>query len=146
MVRSALSGLLHRFVPRRPVIGGIIRRQEVTAVKRGVWVYGPLVAATLAVAAKRIRRRRPRAGVALVCGGSRGLGLPIARELAARGFRLAICARIRAELVTSVLPVVCGSEVRTGIRAVNGRFGSPGVETAAPWRTRGITARPMTTS
>jgi NAD(P)-dependent dehydrogenase (short-subunit alcohol dehydrogenase family) len=39
-----------------------------------------------------------RGGVALVTGGSRGLGLSLARELARHGFRLAICARDTAEL------------------------------------------------
>ena len=39
-----------------------------------------------------------RGQVALVTGGSRGLGLAISRELAAQGCRLAICARDEAEL------------------------------------------------
>ncbi|WP_165230501.1 SDR family NAD(P)-dependent oxidoreductase [Aquisphaera insulae] len=42
---------------------------------------------------RRARRLDPRGGVALVTGGSRGFGLTIARELASRGARLAICAR-----------------------------------------------------
>ena len=68
--------------------------------KRGVWVSWSVGAASLGAAATRIRRRRPRGGVALVCGGSRGLGLLIARELAARDFRLAICARDRPNWLT----------------------------------------------
>lgn len=40
----------------------------------------------------------PTAPLALVAGGSRGLGLLIARELGRRGFRLVICARSAAEL------------------------------------------------
>jgi short-subunit dehydrogenase len=50
-------------------------------------------------AVTRPRDRDELAGrVALVSGGSRGLGLLIARELAARGARVAVCARDRAEL------------------------------------------------
>jgi NAD(P)-dependent dehydrogenase (short-subunit alcohol dehydrogenase family) len=45
--------------------------------------------------ARRVRRRRMdmRDTVALVTGGSRGLGLELARELGRRGARVAICAR-----------------------------------------------------
>src|ERR671919_2895985 len=39
-----------------------------------------------------------RGAVALVTGGSRGLGLALSRELARQGCRLAICARDEAEL------------------------------------------------
>lgn len=47
----------------------------------------------------RPQPERPgRGGVALVTGGSRGLGLSLAREFARHGFRLAICARDTAEL------------------------------------------------
>src|ERR1043165_4869183 len=53
-----------------------------------------------AVGLTRRMNRRPAetAGVALVTGSSRGLGYLIARELAERGFRLAICARDPDEL------------------------------------------------
>jgi short-subunit dehydrogenase len=44
------------------------------------------------------RRPAETGGVALVTGGSRGLGYLIARELAERGYRLAICARDPDEL------------------------------------------------
>ena len=78
-----------------------------------------------------------RGGVALVTGGSRGLGLLIARELATRGFRLAICARDRTELAAAeadltrrgaeVLTVVCDvadhGQVDDLVRAVIERFG-----------------------
>lgn len=51
------------------------------------------------VASRRLRRRRPLAGaVALVIGGSRGLGLVLARELGRRGMRLVLCARDEEEL------------------------------------------------
>jgi NAD(P)-dependent dehydrogenase (short-subunit alcohol dehydrogenase family) len=80
---------------------------------------------------------RRRGGVALVTGGSRGLGLLIARELATRGFRLAVCARDRAELAAAeadltrrgaeVLTVECDvadrEQVDHLIRSVLDRFG-----------------------
>jgi NAD(P)-dependent dehydrogenase (short-subunit alcohol dehydrogenase family) len=66
---------------------------------------------------RHLRAYELRGKVALVTGGSRGLGLVIARELVARGARVAICARQHDELVRAtaelaehggtVLPVVC---------------------------------------
>ena len=54
---------------------------------------------TVARAAARRRRRIDFTGkVALITGGSRGLGLVLARELAAEGAKVAICARDQAEL------------------------------------------------
>ena len=47
---------------------------------------------------RRLTRARLQGEVALVTGGSRGLGLSIARELAKAGCRLAICARDEDEL------------------------------------------------
>ena len=62
--------------------------------------YGAALGA--AVLARGLARRWTaydvRGKVALITGGSRGLGLVIARELAARGARVAICARRRDEL------------------------------------------------
>ncbi len=55
----------------------------------------------IAAAARALRRRPPiqfRDRVAVITGGSRGLGLLMARELAAQGARLAILARDPAEL------------------------------------------------
>ncbi len=53
--------------------------------------------------ARRSRRPSPLAGkAALVTGGSRGLGLLIARELAVRGCRVALCARDPNELQRAV--------------------------------------------
>ncbi len=53
--------------------------------------------------ARRSRRPSPLMGkAALVTGGSRGLGLLIARELAARGCRVALCARDPNELQRAV--------------------------------------------
>jgi short-subunit dehydrogenase len=74
--------------------------------------------AGLAIAAARRLRRRPLAGhVVLITGGSRGLGLEMARQAAARGARVAICGRdvdsleeARSELArdgTEVLAVPC---------------------------------------
>jgi short-subunit dehydrogenase len=76
-----------------------------------------------------------RGQVALVTGGSRGLGLAIARELARRGVRLAICARHREQLErareelggSEVLVVACDissrDEVEALVRQVHERFG-----------------------
>jgi NAD(P)-dependent dehydrogenase (short-subunit alcohol dehydrogenase family) len=58
-----------------------------------------LLVAGGAVAAMRRRRRRRLAGkVALVTGGSRGLGYIVARELGRRGMRVVVCARDEEEL------------------------------------------------
>jgi NAD(P)-dependent dehydrogenase (short-subunit alcohol dehydrogenase family) len=67
---------------------------------RSLFLAGALAGAT-AVARAAARRRRfieLDGRVALVTGGSRGLGLVLARELAAAGARVAICARDEAEL------------------------------------------------
>src|SRR4051812_1791414 len=63
---------------------------------------------------RRLRRRSLSGAVVVITGGSRGLGLCLARALARRGAQLAICARDRAELdeaarslaPAAVLPVV----------------------------------------
>jgi NAD(P)-dependent dehydrogenase (short-subunit alcohol dehydrogenase family) len=52
-----------------------------------------VVGAWLAGVSSRRRRLDLRGAVALVVGGSRGLGLELARELGSRGARVAICAR-----------------------------------------------------
>jgi short-subunit dehydrogenase len=60
---------------------------------------GIAVVAEIAKAVVRSRRRISLAGKGvLITGGSRGLGLVAARELAARGARVAICARSEEEL------------------------------------------------
>ncbi|HKI01686.1 MAG TPA: SDR family NAD(P)-dependent oxidoreductase [Thermoanaerobaculia bacterium] len=100
-----------------------------------------LAGAGMAAAARALRRRPPiqfRERVAVVTGGSRGLGLLMARELAAEGARLAILARDPAELdlarreLTSIggrrvlaLPCDVGDreEVRWAIDRVVERFG-----------------------
>lgn len=68
-------------------------------------------------AARRLREDNIRGEVALVTGGSRGLGFLIARELGRNGCRVAICVRDRRELEAAradlmgygidVFPVVC---------------------------------------
>jgi NAD(P)-dependent dehydrogenase (short-subunit alcohol dehydrogenase family) len=77
-----------------------------------------LLAAGLGVAgAEMARRLRPAdlAGqVALVTGGSRGLGLLVARELARAGCKVAICARFETELERArEILVADGAEVMT---------------------------------
>jgi NAD(P)-dependent dehydrogenase (short-subunit alcohol dehydrogenase family) len=67
------------------------------------WLWGTALglgaAAALAAAAAQAKRRFDFAGkVILITGGSRGLGLVLAREFAAAGARLVICARDGAEL------------------------------------------------
>jgi short-subunit dehydrogenase len=59
----------------------------------------PIIAAAAAVLVARRRRLRPLDGrVVLITGGSRGLGLELARRAAERGARIAICGRDDASL------------------------------------------------
>lgn len=100
-----------------------------------------LLAAGAGIAAREVRRRIRAADltgqVALVTGGSRGLGLLIARELAREGCRVAICARDAAELErarqdlegrdATVLALVCDvadrEQVERTVAAVTEHFG-----------------------
>src|SRR3954447_25037877 len=105
--------------------------------RRAAWTAVLVGAAGVAVARRVISRRVDPDGVALVTGGSRGLGLLIARELAARGYRLAICARDPDELADAesdlaargadVFTVRCDvadrDEVGQMVRSVIDRFG-----------------------
>jgi NAD(P)-dependent dehydrogenase (short-subunit alcohol dehydrogenase family) len=102
---------------------------------------GAALASTTVMLARALRRRRPlalRDKVAVITGGSRGLGLLMARELAAAGARLALLARdpgeldlARRELATlgghRVLALPCDvgkeDEVRWAIDAAAERFG-----------------------
>src|SRR3954470_10688062 len=79
---------------------------------------GAIVGWTLAQRAiQRTRWFDYRGKVAIVAGGSRGLGLEIARRLVARGAKVAICARTEDDLQAAaeelgrmggdMLPVVC---------------------------------------
>ena len=67
---------------------------------QGLWIAGgACLAAGLAQAALRKRKSADLAGqVALITGGSRGFGLELARQFAAEGCRIAICARDETEL------------------------------------------------
>jgi NAD(P)-dependent dehydrogenase (short-subunit alcohol dehydrogenase family) len=106
--------------------------------KAGTWATVLAGVAGIAIA-RRLAERHPRGdGVALVTGGSRGLGLLIARELVDRGFRVAICARDGVELADAqsdlagrgaeVLAVPCDvadrGQVDGMVRSVLDRFGS----------------------
>src|SRR5437660_90949 len=65
------------------------------------WMVGVAAGVGAAVAANALLRKKDdslRGQVVLITGGSRGLGLSMAREFASRGCRLAICARDAAEL------------------------------------------------
>jgi NAD(P)-dependent dehydrogenase (short-subunit alcohol dehydrogenase family) len=86
------------------------------------------------------RRKEPdlRGQVVLITGGSRGLGLQLAREFAAQGCRIVICARNREELARAqsdlqargaeVLPLPCDitdrGQVRELLRKAAERFGA----------------------
>jgi NAD(P)-dependent dehydrogenase (short-subunit alcohol dehydrogenase family) len=88
--------------------------KRTNAISYGAALGVALVARTLV---RHVRAYDLRGKVALVTGGSRGLGLVIARELVARGAVVAICARQRDELDRAaadlverggtVLPVEC---------------------------------------
>jgi NAD(P)-dependent dehydrogenase (short-subunit alcohol dehydrogenase family) len=107
----------------------------------GLWlaafVAGAGIAALTARAAVRHSRAfDPRGRVALVTGGSRGLGLLLARRLAAAGAKVAICARdvdelerARTDLGAGVLAVRCDltdrAQVDALVAAIAERFGSP---------------------
>ncbi|HEU4411994.1 MAG TPA: SDR family NAD(P)-dependent oxidoreductase [Polyangiaceae bacterium] len=87
--------------------------------------------------ARRARRLELRGKVVVITGGSRGLGLEVARELGRRGCRLAVCARdgvalerARRELAAAGVEVMAAScdasdeaEVGQFIAAVEARFG-----------------------
>src|SRR3954464_13637410 len=65
------------------------------------WIVGLAAGVGAAVAAQKLLRREDdslQGQVVLITGGSRGLGLSLAREFARRGCRIAICARDAGEL------------------------------------------------
>jgi NAD(P)-dependent dehydrogenase (short-subunit alcohol dehydrogenase family) len=90
--------------------------------RAGRWRSRPVallgIAVGLAVAGRRRRRRRPLAGlVVLVTGGSRGLGLELAREFGRRGARVAICGRDADALATAHTDLERRGIVACAIRA-----------------------------
>jgi NAD(P)-dependent dehydrogenase (short-subunit alcohol dehydrogenase family) len=109
--------------------------------KKNNWLIGAIVGAgALAALATLSRRRRTYdfAGkVVLITGGSRGLGLILAREFAAHGARVAICARDADELASAredletrgaeVFDAICDvrnqDEVEALVEDVKTRFG-----------------------
>jgi len=103
------------------------------------WLAGTTAfAAAAAGLARRRRRADLRGQVALVFGGSRGLGLALARELGAAGCRLVIAARDEGELAEArreleargaeVLAQRCdvgnAPELESVVAAARGRFGA----------------------
>ena len=85
---------------------------------RHVWKAGGALAAgvTGRELVARWREADLTGQVALVTGGSRGLGLAIARELAANGCRLALCARTESELNAAAAELrAAGTEVFTTV-------------------------------
>lgn len=103
------------------------------------WLRLGLVATAAALSVRRLRARRfdLRGKVVLITGGSRGLGLVLAREYARRGAQLALFARDPAELEraenelarrgASAIAIPCdiGDEEQVGraVREVMARFG-----------------------
>ena len=99
---------------------------------------GGIAAFTALFALKRRRRFNFEDKVVLITGGSRGLGLVLARRFAELGARIAICARDAEELGRArmdlegrgaeVLDIVCDvqnqNDVKRMISEVNSRFGS----------------------
>ena len=104
-----------------------------------VFAAGTALALGLAMRETRARDREAdlRGEVALVTGGSRGLGLALSRELAGQGCRLAICARDETELEEAridleragaeVLALTCDvsdrSQVAATVEAVTNHYG-----------------------
>ena len=110
-------------------------------VRRGVSLAGAGAALALGLAARQSMARTAETDlhgeVALVTGGSRGLGLALSRELARQGCRLALCSRDEAELavaktdlerqgaevLTSVCDVADRAQVAAMVEAVMDRYG-----------------------
>jgi len=110
------------------------------------------------VQALRARTRSLHGKVVLITGGSRGLGLILARQLAQDGCRVAICARDAQELTRAqddiqrfgiveaqTCDVTDAEQVRTWIASVTERFGPPdivinnaGVMLVGPVQTMGL--------
>jgi NAD(P)-dependent dehydrogenase (short-subunit alcohol dehydrogenase family) len=109
--------------------------------RRGLGMVAAGTALALGAAAREAQAREReadlRGAVALVTGGSRGLGLALSRELVRQGCRLAICARdeseleaARAELAQSgaeVLAIPCDvadpSQVAAMVEAITSHYG-----------------------
>ena len=92
-------------------------RRSLFLMRRGLWLGIAAAAGAGALATRRAiqesRRISLEGRVALVTGGSRGLGLLVARELLWRGARVALCARDAAELDAARRWLGAGSEVLT---------------------------------
>lgn len=119
-------------------MGGLRTRGEGKGRRtRMLWGLGLALAAQLGMRLIGRRRRNLTGQVALVTGGSRGLGLLLARELGQRGCRVAICARHLGELDRAqryleahgaeVMAIRCDvtdqADVHEMVRQIGGRFG-----------------------
>ena len=77
-------------------LGSKVRRSTATSAAAGLTLVAS--ALLLRAALRRSRRYDLRGKIVLITGGSRGLGLVLAREFGNRGARVAICARNREQL------------------------------------------------
>jgi NAD(P)-dependent dehydrogenase (short-subunit alcohol dehydrogenase family) len=81
------------------------------------YLAGTAAAAASALLARRLRRPHPiRGKVVLVTGGTRGLGLEIARDAARRGARVAVCGRDAATLDEAVRDLEARGAQVLGVR------------------------------
>src|SRR5689334_4999527 len=126
-------------MPERPPLPERPRR-KLTNVVIVPLIFGCAIAAA-GTAGLVLLRRRPRLDlrgkVVLITGGSRGLGLALARKFAARGAHLALCARspeelerarrdlsgVASRIVTQVCDVGDQEQVRAFIHTVVSEFG-----------------------
>src|SRR4051812_48993269 len=93
----------------------------------GLFALGVLLGSAVGMKLHSSRRFSFRGRTVLITGGSRGLGLVMARQLAAAGARLALVARDEAELQRArddlstagaeVLTLVCDVRVQTQVNA-----------------------------
>jgi NAD(P)-dependent dehydrogenase (short-subunit alcohol dehydrogenase family) len=83
--------------------------------RKALWIGAGTVGAAVAVRTFLARRKEVDLSgqVVLITGGSRGLGLALAREFARRGCRIALCARDRGELEAAAAGLSADADVAT---------------------------------